>query len=104
MPPNVARRVVAYVEHEWRKRRGVDERLFDRELPVTLRQACARVRAAALLRKLPALSMDVANETIVNALSLKLDARTYALLIFWTTTTPRPGTTSPSTATPWRGA
>lgn len=77
-PPNVARRVVAYVEHEWRKRRGVDESLFDRELPATLRQACARVRAAALLRKLPALSMDVANEAVVNALSLKLDARTYA--------------------------
>ena len=78
LPPNVARRVVAYVEHEWSRRRGVDAQAFDRELPATLRQACARVRAAALLRKLPALAEGIANEAVVNALALKLEAKTYA--------------------------
>ena len=78
LPEKIARRMIGYVENQWASHHGLDVDRFEAELPSSLRQKTVLVRAARLLRRLPALSQTLVNAAVINALALKLEACTYA--------------------------
>ncbi|KAK7231423.1 hypothetical protein SO694_00072157 [Aureococcus anophagefferens] len=78
LPEKIAQRMIGYVENQWASFHGLDIDQFEEELPASLRQKTAMVRASVLLRRLPALQEHLVNAAVINALALKLDAYTYA--------------------------